>query len=89
MDKKTSTAYVYNVGRFHDLDGVSFFMYDLYMESTGLPKDALIDLVNEDDFEAKVNAFEERWLKEHGVTHVINECDDGVEQTLEEYLASY
>lgn len=79
-------------GRYHTVgsDTQSYCMHALYDASTGLSDEELnAHIEDEEAYDAGLKAFEERWLRERGVTHVIDYEDFGDERehTLEEYLA--
>lgn len=88
--KKISTIDVGEYGRVHSVDFMDYNVHELYCDSTGLEGDALdAHMDDEEAFDAGLKAFEERFLRDKGVTHVIDFEDfgDRAEHTLEEFLA--
>lgn len=90
--RRTSIVALDHHGRYHTLvgDTQSYCMHALYDASTGMSDEELdAHLEDEEAYDAGLKAFEEKWLREHGVTHIVDteDFDDGLEHTLEEYLS--
>lgn len=90
--RKVTTVSMDHHGRYHTVDGdtVSWCMHTLYDASTGMSDEELnAHMEEEEAYDAGLKAFEERWLRDRGVTHVIDLEDFGDEREhpLEEYLS--
>lgn len=94
ITKKVSTVLMDQSGRIHTLDGVCFNIHEIYSISIGYLNNALEgelkdELEDEGAFDAGLKLFEETWLTERGVTHIVDFEDfgDHQEHTLQEFLA--
>lgn len=91
-NRKVTVVSMDHHGRYHTVDGDTqdHSMHALYDASTGLSDEALdAHMEDEEAYDAGLKAFEERWLRDRGVTHVVDLEDFGDERehTLEEYLS--
>ena len=90
--RRVTTVDMAHEGRYHTVDGdaQSHCIHALYDASTGMSDEALeAHMEDEEAYDAGLKAFEEAWLRERGVTHIIDYEDFGDERehTLEEYLS--
>lgn len=68
-NRKVSRVEMSENGRYHCFGGADYNIHDLYAEEVGDERYSA-EVEAEDD--TGLNAFEERWLRTHGITHIID-----------------
>ena len=91
-NKKVSVVGMDHAGRIHFVDGAQHNIHHLYVDHAYAGDDDAASAVEDADemaYDAGLKAFEERWLRDRGVTHIIDHEDFGDEQehALAEFLS--